>query len=139
MLFHSFIAMEYAFTLFFSLLIARLMRLAIILPAEVSWKRNKMKDFSYKLRNQFLWCSGQVQSRRVEGAGFESYRIIYSYFLFFPFFVLLFSINIQLNNCYLIKCNKQQEKYRVSREKIVHCILNIWINNLNFYHFLPQS
>ena len=27
-------------------LIARLMRLAIILPAEVSWKRNKMKDFS---------------------------------------------------------------------------------------------
>ena len=35
----------------FSLLIARLMRLAIILPAEVSWKRNKMKDFSLKLRN----------------------------------------------------------------------------------------
>ena len=30
----------------YSLLIARLMRLAIILPAEVSWKRNKMKDFS---------------------------------------------------------------------------------------------
>ena len=26
--------------------------------------------------------------------------------------------------------------YRVSREKIVHRILNIWINNLNFYHFL---
>ena len=31
----------------FSLLIARLMRLAIILPAEVSWpERIKMKDFS---------------------------------------------------------------------------------------------
>ena len=29
-----------------ALLIARLMRLAIILLAEVSWKRNKMKDFS---------------------------------------------------------------------------------------------
>ena len=29
----------------FSLLIARLMRPAIILPAEVSWKRKKMKDF----------------------------------------------------------------------------------------------
>ena len=29
----------------FSLLIARLMRLAMILPAEVSWKRYKMKDF----------------------------------------------------------------------------------------------
>ena len=42
----------------FSLLIARLMRLAIILPAEVSWKRNKMKDFSQRLRNQPLWCSG---------------------------------------------------------------------------------
>ena len=38
--FHSFIAMEYAFTLFFLLLIARLMRLAISLPAEVSWKRD---------------------------------------------------------------------------------------------------
>ena len=50
--------------------------------------------------------------------------------------MLLFSINIYLNNCYLIKCNKQQEKYRVSSEKIVHPILNIWINNLNFYHFL---
>ena len=40
MFFHSFIAMEYAFTLFFLLLIARLMRLVIILPAEVSWKRH---------------------------------------------------------------------------------------------------
>ena len=50
--------------------------------------------------------------------------------------MLLFSINIYLNNCYLIKCNKQQEKYCVSSEKIVHPILNIWINNLNFYHFL---
>ena len=59
---------------------------------------------------------------------------------FFPFlFVLLFSINIYLNNCYLIKCNKQQEKYRVSSEKIVHRILNIWINNLNFYHFLQLT
>ena len=35
-----------------------------------------------------------------------------------------------------MKCSKQQEKYHVSREKIVHPILNIWINNLNFYHFL---
>ena len=30
----------------YSLFIARLMRLVIILPAKVSWKRNKMKDFS---------------------------------------------------------------------------------------------
>ena len=42
----------------FSLSIARSMRLAIILPAEVSWKRNKMKDFSKELCNQPLWCSG---------------------------------------------------------------------------------
>ena len=53
-----------------------------------------------------------------------------------PFFVLLFSVNLYLYICHLIKCNKQQEKYRVSRKKIVHRILNIWINNLNFYHFL---
>ena len=58
------------------------------------------------------------------------------FFLFFSFFVFLFSINIYLNNCYLIKCTKQQEKYRVSREKIVHLILIIWINSVNFYHFL---
>ena len=32
--------------------------------------------------------------------------------------------------------NKKQEKYHVSREKIVQSILNIWINNLNFYRFL---
>ena len=76
-------------------------------------------------------------SRQAEGAGFTQYLIFFSFFLFcFRFFVLLFSINIYLNNCYLIKCNKQQEKYRFSREKIVHRILNIWINNLNFYHFL---
>ena len=58
MFFHSFIAMEDALRLFFSLLIARLMRPAIILPAEVSWKRNKVIDFYCKLRNQPLWCSG---------------------------------------------------------------------------------
>ena len=63
-------------------------------------------------------------------------QFFFSVFPFFPVFVLLFSINIYLNNCYLIKCNKQQEKYRVSTEKTVHRILNIWIKNLNFYHFL---
>ena len=50
--------------------------------------------------------------------------------------MLLFSIHIYLNNCYLIKCNKQQEEYRVSREEIAYRILNIWVNNLNFYHLL---
>jgi len=59
-------------------------------------------------------------------------------FFFFRFLLLLllFSINIHLNICYLIECNKQQEEHRVSREKIVHRILNIWINNPTFYHFL---
>lgn len=38
--------------------------------------------------------------------------------LFPPFFVLLYSINIYLNNFYLIKYNEQQEKYRDFREKV---------------------
>ena len=55
-------------------------------------------------------------------------ELFFSFFLFFPFFVLLFSINIYLNNCYLIKRNKQQEKYDVSREKIVQLILNNFVD-----------
>ena len=50
--------------------------------------------------------------------------------------MLLFSINIYLNYCYLIKCNKQQEKYRVSREKIVHRILNIWVKSVTILIFI---
>ena len=53
-------------------------------------------------------------------------RLLLYAFLFFRFcFVLFaylfccFSINICLNSYYLIECNKQQEKYRVSKEKIV--------------------
>ena len=84
---------------------------------------------------------GRVEPK-VPGLSPTQYLIFFSFLLSFfsLFFVSLFStnkyINIYLNNCYLIKCNKQQEKYRFSREKIVHRILNIWINNLNFYHFL---
>ena len=85
----------------FLLLIARLLRLAIISPAEVSFKRHEIKDFSPSLRKQPLWW------------GWRFFFFFLSFF-FFPFFVLLFSINIYLNNCYLIKCNRQQEKYRVS-------------------------
>ena len=96
---------------------------------------------SPRFRHQPLWCSGQVYSRRAEGAGFESYshllNSLFPSFFFFPFIVLLFSINIQLNNCYLMKCNKQQEKYRASSENIAHHIFNTWINNLNLYHFQP--
>ena len=68
------------------------MRLAIILPAEVSWKRNKMKDFSQRPRNQSLWCtqwlSVVASSRRCR------VRFLLSY-------LFLLSINIQLNKCYL--------------------------------------
>ena len=67
-------------------------------------------------------------------------RLLYNAFFPFSFFspllCVVISIHIYLNNCYLIKCNKQQEEYRVSREEIAHRILNIWVNNLNFYHFL---
>ena len=90
-------------------------------------------------------CGVVVRCSRVEpkvpSLSPVQYLIFFSFFLcfvfvFFSFFVLLFSINIYLNICHLIKCNKQHEMYRVSRKKIVHRILIIWINNLNFYHFL---
>ena len=79
-----------------------------------------------------------VRCSRVESKvpGSSPTELLIPTFFFFPFFVLLFSITLYLNNCYLIKCNKQQEKYCVSMENIVHRILNIWINNLNFYYFL---
>ena len=48
----------------FSLLIARLMRLAIIVPAEVSFKRNKMKDFSSNY--VITLCGVVVRCSRVE-------------------------------------------------------------------------
>ena len=58
-------------------------------------------------------------------------QLFSSFLFFFPvFFVLLFSIDRYLNICYLINAIN-----RVSREKIVHRISNIWINSLNFYHF----
>ena len=79
-----------------------------------------------------------VRCSRVESKvlGSNPTELFFPTFFFFRFFVLLFSINIWLNNCYLIKGNKQQEKYCVSRENIEHRILNIWINNVNFYYFL---
>ena len=52
----------------------------------------------------------------------------------YPFFASFFFLTAIFSNC--LKCNKKQEKYRVSREKIVNCILNKWTKNLNFNHFL---
>ena len=65
----------------FLLLIARLMRLAIILPAE---------DYVNSV------CGVVVRCSRVEAMVPRSSptELFFSFFLFFPFFVLLFSINI---------------------------------------------
>ena len=90
-----------------------------------------------------VWCSRGVVVRynrvelKVPGSSPTKYLVFFpSFFLFFAFFVLLFPIKMRLNNCDLIECNKQKETYRVSRENIVYRIWNIWINNVNFYHFL---
>ena len=71
----------------FSLLIARLMRLAIILSAEVSWKRNKMKDFSL-----FSLCGVVVKCSRLESKVPGSNPTeLYSYSFFFsPFLCCCF-------------------------------------------------
>ena len=111
--------MQYAFALFFLLLIAQLMQLDHRDGGRLLPKGIKSKTFP----------QGYVIS--LSGVVVRCSRVPVP-----VFFVLLFSINIYLNSCYLIKCNKQQEKYRVSSKKIVHRILNMWINNLNFYHFL---
>ena len=52
--------------------------------------------------------------RTLRNAGVESYSTFFLLLSFFSVFCVVVSINIYLNNCYLIKCNKQQEKYRVS-------------------------
>ena len=69
--------------------------------------------------------------------GSNSTELFIPSFFFFPFFVLLFSINIYLNNCYLIKRNKKQEKYHVSREKIVHLILNNFMDKQSEFPSFP--
>ena len=72
---------------------------SIILPAEVSWKRYQIDDFSSRLIcNQPQWWLGA----KVPGS--SPTQFFFSFFLFFPFFVLLFSINIYINNCYFVKC-----------------------------------
>ena len=78
----------------FSLLIARLMRLAIILPAEVSCKRNKMVDFITD--DAISLCGVVVRCSRVEPEvpGSSPTELFIPTFFFLPFFVSLFSINI---------------------------------------------
>ena len=78
----------------FSLLITRLMRLAIILPAEVSWKRNKWKTFPFHY--VISLCGVVDRSCRSESKvlGSNPAVLFIPSFFFFPFFALLFSINI---------------------------------------------
>ena len=132
MFFHSFIAMEYAFALFFFSFFT------VNSSVNVAWSscRRKFHTKGIKLKNfpqgYVISLCGVVDRHRVEPkVTSASPTQLFSSFLFFSrFFVLLLSIIIYLNNCYLINAIN-----RVSREKVVHRISNIWINNLNFYHF----
>ena len=55
----------------------------------INWfKRPTAKKFFPKLRSQSLWCSGEVKSRRAEGAGFDSYRTLFFLLSFFSVFFL---------------------------------------------------
>ena len=70
------------------------MRLAIIFPGEVLWKRNKIKTFP---KNYVIsLCGVVVRCSRVEPKvqGSSPTEVFIRSFFFFPFFVLLFSINI---------------------------------------------
>ena len=121
-----------AFTLFlfFLLSIARLMRLDH--TERVRWRKfssmdNALKSFHHE--SYVISLSGVVVkwSRRcrvhVRPCTLLFFYLLSFFFSVFGLFCLLncfvvFSINIYLNYCYLIKCNKQKEKYCVSRAKI---------------------
>ena len=101
MLFHSFIAMECVYKLFFTVSssVVKCVKCSPVkcrFPAKVPWKRHKIKDFSLRLRNQPLWCS----------AGFESYSvpIFFSFLLsFFRFRFVLFCLLICVVGFYKYK------------------------------------
>ena len=71
--------------------------------SSVNAARSSPLDFSPSL------CGVAVRYSRVEpmvpGSSLTQYLILFPSFFFFPCFVLLFSINVHLNNCYLIECN----------------------------------
>ena len=130
MCFHSFIVMEcvYIAIHYNSSVNAAQSSLNSIYWQKFHGKGIKLKTF---LQGYVIsLCGVVVRYSRIKpevlGSSQSQYLIFFSIFLFiFSFFVL-----------FLIKYNKQQEKYCVSREKIVHHILTTWINCLNFYHFL---
>ena len=118
------------FFVFFCLLsIARLMRLDH--TERVCWRKfssmdNALKSFHHD--SYVISLSGVVVkwSRRCRVQVRLCTLLFYLLSLFFTVFGLfcllncfvVFSINIYLNNCYLVKCNKQKEKHCVSRAKI---------------------
>ena len=66
----------------------------------------------------------------------ESYSVPFLFFLLSFFFcVVVFYTYIFLSNCYLIKCNKQQEKHS-EKNSTPYIKINMWINNPNFCLFL---
>ena len=83
MFFHSFIAMEYAFTLFFAVN-------SLINAAGDHLAGGSFPNYVISL------CGVVVRCSRVEPMvpGSSPTELFFSFFLFFLFFVLLFSINI---------------------------------------------
>ena len=73
----------------FLLLIARSMRLAIILPAGVSWKRHEIRDFSQEY--VISLCGVVVSCSCVEPMVLVSspIELFFSFFLFFPVFCVV--------------------------------------------------
>ena len=96
--------------------------------AEVPRITHEVKEF---WRNLPSWCSGKVKSHLAEGSGFKSCFVPFFLSFFFSRFWLVlfayllccFSINMYLNNCYLIKCNKKKRKVLCFQRK--DSILNI--------------
>ena len=103
------------------------------LLAKVPWITHSVKEFSPDWSNQPSWCSGKVKSHTAERSRVQVllWTVVFNLLSFFfsRFWLVLFaylfcfSINMYLNNRYLIKCNKQKEKYCVCRAKIVLNIL----------------
>ena len=104
---------SFLFLLFFLLLIARLMRLRKFHGKGITFCKLQtfLQGYVVNLCTVVVCCRA---------------RILLSILSFFPpFFVLLVCINIYLNNCYLITCNKQQEKISCFQRKDSTPLLNI--------------
>ena len=111
-----------AFTLFFFIVNSSVNAAGSSLKG-VCWRKFHGKGIKLKIFRQcyvFRFCAVVIRYSRVEpkvpGLSPTQYLIFFPSSFFPLIFVFLFSISIYLNNCYFIKCNKNQEKYRVFRE-----------------------